>query len=195
MRNLALVALGATALAAPTMVSAQRVPGAVVAVVDTSRVYAECTACRSAQTALQGQVTTLQNRQRTLTQQLQTEGKPIQDAITALGTKQPDAALQARVRAFQQKEQQANQELQTGQQRIQSTQANVLRQINERLGPIVTQAMTARGANIVVDKDTTLANGAGTDITADVLARLNTALPSVSVTPLPQQQQSTQQSR
>ena len=68
MRNLALVALGATALAAPTMVSAQRVPGAVVAVVDTSRVYAECTACRSAQTALQGQVTTLQNRQRTLTQ-------------------------------------------------------------------------------------------------------------------------------
>ena len=195
MRNLALVALGATALAAPTMVSAQRVPGAVVAVVDTSRVYAECTACRSAQTALQGQVTTLQNRQRTLTQQLQTEGKPIQDAITALGTKQPDAALQARVRAFQQKEQQANQELQTGQQRIQSTQANVLRQINERLGPIVTQAMTARGANIVVDKDTTLANGAGTDITADVLARLNTALPSVSVTPLPQQQQLTQQSR
>ena len=195
MRNLALAALGAAALAAPTMASAQRVPGAVVAVVDTSRVYAECTACRSAQTALQGQVTALQNRQRTLGQQLQTEGKPIQDAVNALGNKQPDAALQARVRAFQQKEQQANQELQTGQQRIQSTQANVLRQINERLGPIITQAMTARGANIVVDKDQTLANGAGTDITADVLARLNTALPSVSVTPLPQQPQQQSQSR
>ena len=195
MRNLALVALGAIALAAPTMAPAQRVPGAVVAVVDTSTIYRDCTACRAAQTTLQGQVTTLQNRQRTLGQQLQTEGKPIQDAITALGTKQPDAALQARVRAFQQREQQANQELQTGQQRIQSTQANVLRQINERLGPIITQTMTARGANIVVDKDQTLANGAGTDITADVLARLNSALPSVSVTPLPQQQQAPQQSR
>jgi len=140
-------------------------------------------------------VTTLQTRSQTLRQQLQTEGKPIQDAITALGTKQPDAALTARVRAFQQKEAQANQELQTGQTRIQSIQANVVRQINERLGPIINQAMAARGANLVVDKESTLASAANLDITNDVLARLNSALPSVSVTPLPQQQQSTQQSR
>ena len=195
MRNLALVALGAAALAAPTMASAQRVPSAVVAVVETDRIYRECTACRSAQTALQGQVTTLQTRSQTLRQQLQTEGKPIQDAITALGSKQPDAALTARVRAFQQKEAQANQELQTGQTRIQSIQANVLRQINERLGPIINQAMAARGANLVVDKDSTLASATTLDITNDVLARLNTALPAVSVTPLPQQQQQQTQSR
>ena len=195
MRNLALVALGATALAAPTMAPAQRVPAAVVAVVDTGTIYRDCTACKAAQTALQGQVTTLQGRQRTLTQQLQTEGTAIETAVKALNGKQPDAALQARYTAFQQKQEQANRELQTGQQRIQSTQANVLRQLNERLGPVINQVMAARGANIVVDKDQTLANGAGTDITADVLARLNAALPSVSVTPLPQQQQQQSQSR
>jgi outer membrane protein len=195
MRNLALVALGAVALTAPSVAPAQRVPGAVVAVVDTGRIYSECTACRAAQTALQGQVTSLQTRQRTLAQQLQTEGKPIQDAVNALNGKQPDAALQGRIRAFQQREQQANQELQTGQQRIQSIQANVLRQLNERLGPIINQAMTARGANLAVDVDQTLAHGTGTDITNDVLARLNSAVPSVSVTPLPQQQQQAQPSR
>ena len=51
---------------------------------------------------------------------------------------------------------------------------------------------TGMDASDVVDKDTTLANAAATDITTDVLARLNQALPAVSVTPLPQQQQQQQ---
>ena len=82
-----------------------------------------------------------------------------------------------------------------GQQRLQSTQANVLRQVNERLNPIINQAMTARGANIAMDVDATLAHAATINITADVLARLNSALPSVSVTPLPQQAQQQPQGR
>jgi outer membrane protein len=40
-----------------------------------------------------------------------------------------------------------------------------------------------------MDVDATLAHAATVNITADVLARLNAALPSVSATPLPQQQQ------
>ena len=47
--------------------------------------------------------------------------------------------------------------------------------------------MTARGANVAIAMESTLANAATIDITTDVLARLNQALPSVSVTPLPQQ--------
>ena len=47
------VALAAVAL--PTVAQAQRVPAAVVVVVDTDRIYAECTACRSAHRMLRAQ--------------------------------------------------------------------------------------------------------------------------------------------
>ena len=190
MRNTILMAVvAASALAVPTQVSAQRLPATVVAVVDTGKIYADSTACAAARTQLQSQQTTLQNRQKALADQLRPEGQQLETAVNALNGKQPDAALQGRIKAFQDKERAANTELQSGQQRLQSTQANVLRQINERLNPIINQAMAARGANIAVDVDATLAHAQGVNITADVLARLNSALPSVSVTPLPQQQQ------
>lgn len=196
MRNLILsAAIAVSALAIPATAQAQRLPGAVIAVIDTERVYRECTACRSAQTQLQSQATTLQTRQQTLSNQLRPEGEQLRTAVDALNGRQPDAALRQRIEAFQQRQEAANTELAQGQQRLQSTQANVLRQINERLNPIINQAMTARGANVAVSTDATLAHAQTLDITNDVLARLNQALPSVSVTPLPQQQQQQPQGR
>jgi outer membrane protein len=194
-KNILLAAIAASMIAVPTAVSAQRLPATVVAVVDTSKIYTDCTACAAARTQLQSQATALQTRQKTLTDQLRPEGQQLEAAVAALSGKQPDAALQARIKAFQDKERAGNTELQTGQQRLQSTQANVLRQINERLNPIINQAMTARGANIAMDVDATLAHAATVNITADVLARLNAALPSVSVTPMPQQAQQQPQGR
>ena len=94
----ALVAV--SALATPAL--AQRAPAAVVVVVDTDRVYRECNACRTAQTQLQSQVQALRTRQQTLEGQLRPEGTAIQQAVTALAGKQPDAALQNRAKAFQQ---------------------------------------------------------------------------------------------
>ena len=185
-------ALAASTLAIPGTAQAQRLPGAVIAVVNTDRVYGECTACRSAQTQLQTQATALQARQQTLANQLRPEGQQLETAVQALNGRQPDAALRQRVEAFQQRQTQANQELTQTQQRLQSTQAHVLQQINQRLGPIVNQAMTARGANVALSVDATLAHAPTIDITNDVLARLNQALPAVSVTPLPQQQQQQQ---
>ena len=194
-KNILLAAIAASVIAVPTAVSAQRLPATVVAVVDTGKIYTDCTACAAARTQLQSQATALQTRQKTLTDQLRPEGQQLEAAVAALSGKQPDAALQARIKAFQDKERAGNTELQTGQQRLQSTQANVLRQVNERLNPIINQAMTARGANIAVDVDATLAHAQTVNITADVLARLNSALPSVSVTPLPQQAQQQPQGR
>ena len=195
MKNrIAAALIAATVLAAPAM--AQRAPATVVVVVNTERVYRDCNACRTAQTQLQSQVAALRTRQQTLETQLRPEGQAIQTAVSALAGKQPDAALQNRVKAFQQRQDQANQELSRGQQNIQSIQANVVRQINERLQPIINQVMTQKGANIAVDEGTTLAHSQATDATNEVLAALNTALPSVSLTPLPQQpQQQTPQGR
>jgi Skp family chaperone for outer membrane proteins len=182
---LSLAAFALAAASAPSIAIAQQAPPAVIVVVDSERIYRECTACKTAQTGLQSRITALTTRQRTLATQLRTEGQPIEAAIRALSGKEPDAALRARVTAFQTKQEQANQELARTQENIRSIQANVMRQINARLNPAISQVMSARGANIALDVSNTLAASQGVDVTAAVLAALNRTLPSVTLTPLP----------
>ena len=190
--TITIAALIASAAALPSAAVAQRAPAATIVVVDTDRIYRECNACRTAQTQLQSRLTALQTRQQTLTNQLRPEGQAIQAAIQALAGKEPDAALRARAQAFQTKQDQATQELTRSQQNLQSIQANVLQQINSRLNPAISQVMTARGANIAVDVGATLAHAPTVNVTTDVLAALNRSLTSVSLTPLPTQQQQQQ---
>jgi outer membrane protein len=192
MRHILTFAALAASTALPTAAQAQNAPAAVVVVVDTSRIYRECTACRTASAGIQSQATALQTRQQALAGPLRTEGQAIQTAINALAGKEPDAALRTRIQAFQTKERQANEELQRTQANLQSIQQNVLRQINARLGPAVNQVMTQAGANIAIDVDSTLAHAPATDVTTRVLAALNATLPSVSLTPLPAAQQPAQ---
>ena len=52
-----------------------------------------------------------------------------------------------------------------------------------------TASAQQRGANLAVSKDATLFSATTVDVTDAVLASLNQQLPSVSVTPLPQQAQ------
>ena len=192
---LTIAALAAGAIALPSAAVAQRAPAAVIVVVDSSRIYRDCTACKTAQTQLQSRAAALQTRQQTLANQLRTEGQAIQTAANALGGKEPDAALKARAQAFQKKQDDANQELSRSRDNLQSIQANILRQINTRLNPVINQVMTARGANMAVDVDATLAHSQGLDVTAEVLAGLNRVLPSVTLTPLPTQPQQQPQGR
>ena len=191
-------AMAALSLALPGVAQAQRTPGAVIVVVDTDRVYRECTACKAAQTQLQGLVTSARTRATQLGQPLQTEAQSIEQAGAALRNQTgaaraaAETALNTRVQQFQQKQTTAQQEVARLEQNIQSTQANVLRQINVKLNPVITQVMNARQANIALDVNATLARAGALDVTNDVLTALNASLPSVSVTPLPQAQQPAQ---
>ena len=191
MRKILLLAAIAAATALPTSANAQARGGLIL--IDTANILSNCTACKAAQTQLEQRQTALRSRVQTLTQQLQAEGKPIQDAVDALKGKQPDAALQQRITAFQTKERGAQQEIQNSQRQLQSTAAHVQQQVGARLIQIVEQVRARRGASIAVSKDSTLANDSSIDVTTEVLAALNQALPSVNVTPLPQQQQQQQQ--
>jgi len=184
------------ALAIPAAASAQRgsMPGAVVIVVDGTRIFGECNACRVAQTTLQGMITQAQQRQQQLGQPIQTEMQSIQAAGNTAQAMPVGAArtaaensVRARLQALQGRQDAANQELQRLDQNLQSTRANVSRQISAVLGPIYQRVMAEHGANLAVDAEATLAHANGLDVTAEVLAALNAALPSVSVTPLPQQ--------
>jgi Skp family chaperone for outer membrane proteins len=193
MHKFLILSAAAVTLGVPAAAQAQRAPDAVVVVIDSARIYRDCNACRTAQQQLQSQINTLRNRQQTLAGELRPEGEAIQKAIQALNGREPDAALRTRVQTFQQRQEQAQQELSRSEQNIQSIRANVVRQIDERMRPIISQVMTQRGANLAVDVDATLAHAPATDATDAVLASLNSAMPTLSLTPLPQQQQQQQQ--
>ena len=182
MKTLLISAAVAAAAIMPSAATAQALPAAVVAVVDLDRVTAECNACKTAQAALKNQVQAYQTREQSLATPLETEQKSIQAAIDALKGAEPDAALQARVKAFETKRQQGAQELANRGQAFQRNQAYVAQQIQTKLGPIYQQVMTRRGANVMVEIGTTLASGQSLDVTNDVLAALNTALPTVATT-------------
>jgi Skp family chaperone for outer membrane proteins len=182
MRKIAMTAAFAAMVLTPVGASAQAIPGAVIAVVDLEKVSSECTACKAAKTALEGQVTALKSREAALAAPLKTEGQSLQTAVEALKGKEPDAALQARIKAFQTKQQQGAQEIARQTNQIQRNQAYVSQQISAKLGPIYTQVMQRRGANVMVEAGATLASGANLDVTNDVLAALNQQLPSVSTT-------------
>ncbi|NUT01224.1 MAG: OmpH family outer membrane protein [Sphingomonas sp.] len=190
MRKIAMSAAFAAMVVAPTGSFAQTIPGAVVAVVDLEKVSSDCTACKSAKAALEGQVNALKSREAALAAPLKTEGEALQKAVQALNGKEPDAALQARIKAFQTKQQSGAQEIARQTNQIQRNQAYVSQQISTKLGPIYQQVMQRRGANIMVEAGATLAAGSSLDVTNDVLSALNQQLPSVATTApaAPQQQ-------
>jgi Skp family chaperone for outer membrane proteins len=195
MKNMLLGAAMALSLAVPGAALAQRTPAATVVVVDTDRIYRDCTACRAAQGQLQGLGTQLQQRAQALGQPIETELQSIQTAANAARNQSgaartaAETALQQRAQRLDQQRTTAQQELARMEQNLRSTQANVLQQINARLNPIINQVMTARGANIALDVNATLAHSGALNVTDQVLQQLNAALPSVTVAPLPAGQQ------
>lgn len=186
--------LAALALAAPGVAFAQATPAAAMVIVDRNRIANECNACKTALTQLQGYITQLQQRSQQLNQQLQPELQSIQQA-DANAQKMPAGAarttaetqVRTRAQAYQTKAESAQQELGRMDQNIQSIRAHIMDQISDRLDPIIVEVMRARSASIAVDKSVTIAHSPALDVTNDVLARFNTAVPSLSVTPLPQQ--------
>jgi Skp family chaperone for outer membrane proteins len=182
MKTLLISAALAAAVIVPSAATAQALPAAVVAVVDLDSVTRNCNACKTAQAALQSQATAEENKEKSLAAPLQTEQQSIQAAVDALKGKDPDAALQTRIKNFQAKYQQAQEEAARGRQQLQANQQYIQKQILDKLNPIYQQVMQRRGANLLVEVGTTLATARNVDVTNDVLAALNAALPTLVTT-------------
>lgn len=180
-------------LAAPVEVAAQQLSPAVIVIVDLDRVVNESGAGKAAAAELQARATTLNTRRNALAQQLQTDAEAIQQGQQNKTLAGP--ALEARIKAFQEKENAANAELQRGQEDLARAQQYVVQQINTAAQPIITQIMREKGASIALAERATIQHSGSLNITNDVLARLNTALPKVSTTAPPQQSQPAAQPR
>jgi Skp family chaperone for outer membrane proteins len=180
--NKLLIALAMAGLAAP--VAAQQLPPAVIITINTRDVISNSAAFKAAQPELKQRVDAAQQRLNILRTSLQAEEKTLRDSQPQQGA--PAAAVQAwqaKAREYQAKAQQAEEELQRRQGELQASEQWVIRQINDATQPIIQQVMRERGANIAIDEQLTLAHGQAIDVSADVLARLDKALPKVSTTP------------
>lgn len=193
MQKIMIAALAATALTS-TAAQAQTMPAPVIAIVDLDKVTSECNACKTASASLRSQLQAVQAREKTLSTQLETEGKAIQAEIDALKGAEPSAALQTKVRNFQSKQQNAVEEVQKAQANVQRNSAYVQQQVGQKLGPVYQQVLQRRGANIMLEMGSTLASASALDVSADVLAGLNAAMPTLS-TQAPAQAQQTPQGR
>lgn len=194
MKNLLVTAVFAASILAPSAASAQALPAPVIAVVDLGKVTADCNACKTATATLRSQAQAIQTREKTLSQQLETEGKALQTEVDALKGAEPSAALRTKVQAFQTKQQNAVAEIQKGQASVQRNTQYVQQQVAQKLGPIYQQVMQRRGANIMLEIGSTLATSNAIDVSNDVLTALNAAMPSIS-TQAPAQTQTTPQGR
>jgi Skp family chaperone for outer membrane proteins len=165
----------ASAMILPFAVQAQQLPAAAVGVVDTDQIIRTCTQCAAANTQLQAQATQLQQRAEALGAPLRTEEQALTQAVSALpqGTN-PDQALTTRIQTFQTNQQNAAREIEGRQQQLQRNIAFVRQQIADRIRPAIQQVAQQRGATVVLDRGSLLANPApAIDLTAAVLAVVN----------------------
>jgi outer membrane protein len=178
-----LIALALAGVATPVL--AQALPPAVIVTVDRQEMIANSAAAKAAQAELKPKADALQGRVGQLRTSLTAEEKTLRDTAPPQQGAPPAAvtAWQTKVRDFETRRGQAEQEVQRRQQEIQAAEQWVVKQINDGAQPIISQIMRERGANIAVDEQVTIQHAAAIDITADVIARLDKALPKVSVTP------------
>ncbi len=182
MTKLTLATLAASLVTLPAMASAQALPAPVIAVVDIARAQSQCNACKTALTQLEGQLAGLRSLQTSLETPLRTEATALQTAVRALNGKAPDTALQARATAFEKKQGDAQRQLAARQQAFERNRAYVLQQINTRLEPAVASVLTKRGASVMLDASQVVRSAPSLDVTADVIAALNSTLTSVATT-------------
>jgi outer membrane protein len=177
---LAALALG-TATALPTAAFAQAAAAQTsIIVVDMDRVGADSAAGKSGQTQLKSKLDSLQARGKTLADQLRSEEETLLKARQA-NTMAPDA-FQAKVKELQTKQNSARTELGNRENELQRSQAYVRQQIFNAVGPIVQAVMRERGASIVLAREAALAVSPTLDVTAEVIRRLDAALPRVNAT-------------
>lgn len=174
------LALATTLLAAPAI--AQTLPAPVIVIVDMEEIISSSAAGKQAQGELKTRFDGIQARLQSLRTQYGAEEQALlKTRPTAPG---PAAtAWETKARDMQTRKTKDEQDLAKRNQDFEAARQNVLRQINEGAQPIISTVMRERGASIVLAEGATLQHTAALDITKDVVARFDKAMPRVSAAP------------
>jgi Skp family chaperone for outer membrane proteins len=179
---LAAATLAFASLAAPVAAHAANPP---IVIVDAHRVFSESLAGKDAQTKLKGVGDAINRELAPEAQGLEADqkglglaGKSQQEAETALRTNkalgEKYEAFLKRMSNFQQKQELRNREFQV-------TSDKAFSDVLTAAQPAITEVMRAHGASVVAESNSVMANSPDVDVTADVIAKLNQKITSVSV--------------
>jgi Skp family chaperone for outer membrane proteins len=161
-------ALAPGALAPPT-----------IAVVDMQRVLLESAAGRSIQSQLEGERRKIRDQVSKLDEELKATENEIKRQRSVMA---PDA-VNEQVQAFQRKQADAQRVVQERQEAFSKGQNDAVNVVGDNMKDIVQQLSAERHIGMIVRKEVVLSmSDKNMDITDDVIQRLNTKLPSVTVT-------------
>jgi len=160
------------------------VPGIAVASFDA--IIVNSNAFKTAQTQRQTTYKAQLDQARSRSEALNAQIKPMADKFNAdrAGGKVADSALQQQAVQIQQLQQNGQAELQRIVAPISLSEAYVTEQIEEKLNDAVKAAMKKKSVSLLLAPDAILAiNGGAYNLNQDILAELNTALPSAQLVP------------
>lgn len=194
----ALMAFGtvASGVVAPAM--AQTVQG--IGVADQRRAVIESAAFVNANTARPTTYKAQYDAAQAKSNQIRTQLEPLVTKfnadVQAPNANANQAALQQQLVQIQGLREQGSQEVQEILQPVALSEAYVLEQISDKFDAAVRSAMTKRKISVVFEVGSTLAHNDAYDLTKDITAELNAAIPSAQLVPpqgwLPRQQREQQ---
>ena len=182
---LATATLGAAAVI-PTLASAQAVSNVAVADLDDAvgKSNAYVLAVNQIKITHKATIDAVDARTAVLNNELQGLAKAFETARAAPNPNQ--AALQTQAQNIQKKQQDAQRELQNMAAPYAVAEAYAKDQITKKLEPALKNVMAAKKITMLVKPDALWVPAASpSDVTADVIAQLNTLVPTVGITPPP----------
>lgn len=157
-----------------------------IIIVNLEDVIAKSTAGILAQKELEEKMTALQARANELRTRFDNEAQSL--VRDRPGPNAPSAAISAwetEVRNYETRKGFAEQGLAKSNSDFETARQYVVQQLTNASQPLILQIMQERGALVVLSEGATLQYNASTNVTDDVIARLDRVVPRVSTTPLP----------
>ena len=174
------------AVSMATPVAAYAASAAVV-VVDVDRIYKESTVGKYAQGQLKTIASGVDAELGPTARALQTDEEAFNAKIQGKNEAQVKAALSsdkdlaAKYMSIMQRRQAFDDKRSLRTQELTATSQKALADVGAKAQPVVEAIMKQKGASIVLEKNSTVANSADVDITNDVLAQLNKSLQSIPI--------------
>lgn len=181
----ALMAFGTVASGAIAPAMAQTVQG--IGIADQRRAVVESAAFVNANnarpTTYKAQYDAAQAKSNQLRQQLEPLVNKFNTDVQAPNAQANQAALQQQLGQIQQLREQGSQEVQEILQPVALSEAYVLEQISDKFDAAVRSAMQKRKVSVVFEVGSTLAHNDAYDLTKDITAELNAAIPTAQLVP------------
>lgn len=148
-----------------------------IAVISMQEIMRQSTAAKSLKSQLESKQKSFQAEVKKREQSLQKEEKDLAEKRSVLSAD----AFQKKVKDFSKKASDAQRDVQKKKAKIDQSMANALSQIQKTVNEIVSSMAKEKGFKVAVPTSQTIYADNSLDITNEVLAKLNSKLPSVSL--------------